>query len=235
MKAYGYCCGHRYVSMPYPMICHGSSNDKYHDILGDGHYFVYTDPSGHRYTFCQKCFDSEKSDHISVGHGSAETSMNISKSDFQQAVNGEVLEAMVNCVGCSRPFHAICVLYHQQIWPEGYFCKQCLIKPVKNEYVAAALPSNKLANRLQERVDDFLRKECDGGAGRVTIRVLAASDRVCEVKPRFKKHFGGQVHDGYPYRTKAIFAFQEIEGMDVVLFCMHVQEYDSKCPGPNSK
>ena len=69
----------------------------------------------------------------------------------------------------------------------------------------------------------------------MTIRVSAASDQLCEVKPRFKKHFGAEVSDGYPYRTKAIFAFQEIEGVDVVLFGMHVQEYDSKCPGPNAK
>ena len=73
-------------------------------------------------------------------------------------------------------------------------------------------------------------------SGRITIRVLAASDRVCEVKPRFKKAFWcTQIPDGYPYRTKAIFAFQEIDGIDVVLFGMHVQEYDSRCPGPNSK
>ncbi|CAF3912076.1 unnamed protein product [Rotaria sp. Silwood1] len=41
-------------------------------------------------------------------------------------------------------------------------------------------------------------------------------------------------NDSYPYRTKAIFAFQEIEGIDVVFFGMYVQEYDEHCPAPNT-
>jgi E1A/CREB-binding protein len=88
---------------------------------------------------------------------------------------------------------------------------------------------------LEKRVNHFLRAECDPDIGRVTIRVLAASDRICEIKPRLKKHFGLQIPDGYPYRTKAIFAFQEIDGVDVVLFGMHVQEYDSRSPAPNTR
>ncbi|CAF4770314.1 unnamed protein product, partial [Rotaria sp. Silwood2] len=35
-------------------------------------------------------------------------------------------------------------------------------------------------------------------------------------------------------RTKAICAFQEIEGLDVVFFGMYVQEYDERCPTPNT-
>jgi E1A/CREB-binding protein len=208
---------------------------------------VYNNPdlsrnnlSGDKYTFCKKCFDSVKSKYISVGHESAQTLVELPKSEFQQAKNDhQEPEMMVNCIACSRRFHNICVLYHEHIWPEGYVCKTCVdqynIKRKHNRYLAHELTTNNLSDALEKRVNTFLQNECDPDTGRVTIRVLAASDRVCEVKPKFKKHFGTQVSDGYPYRTKAIFAFQEIEGVDVVLFGMHVQEYDSQCPEPNAR
>ncbi len=47
--------------------------------------------------------------------------------------------------------------------------------------------------------------------------------------------FGNEVEDAYPYRAKAMFAFEEIDGVDVCFFGMHVQEYGSSCPGPNAR
>ena len=84
------------------------------------------------------------------------------------------------------------------------------IKRKDNRYTAPKLTVTDLALRLEQRVNDFLRTEsCN--TGRVTIRILAASDKICEVKPRLRKYYPNQVADGYPYRTKAIFAFQEID------------------------
>ncbi|CAF1267507.1 unnamed protein product, partial [Adineta ricciae] len=246
MKDYGYCCGRQYVFLPSAMFCYGV-NGMCCTIARDGDYFVYTNPdssrnnlSGDKYTFCKKCFDSVKSEYILVGDDPAQTLAELPKVEFQQAKNDhQEQEAMTDCIVCSRRFHNICVLYHEHIWPEGYVCKTCVnqynIKRKENRYLAHKLTMTDLANALEKRVNDFLRKDCDPDTGRVTIRVLAASDRICEVKPRLKKHFGTQVPDGYPYRTKAIFAFQEIDGVDVVLFGMHVQEYDSRCPAPNAR
>ncbi|CAF4384147.1 unnamed protein product, partial [Rotaria magnacalcarata] len=42
-------------------------------------------------------------------------------------------------------------------------------------------------------------------------------------------------NDGFPYRAKTIFAFQEIDGVEVAFFGMHVQEYDEHCPAPNTR
>ncbi|MGH0168109.1 UNVERIFIED_CONTAM: hypothetical protein FKN15_053606 [Acipenser sinensis] len=39
--------------------------------------------------------------------------------------------------------------------------------------------------------------------------------------------------ESFPYRTKALFAFEEIDGADVCFFGMHVQEYGSDAPSPN--
>jgi len=41
--------------------------------------------------------------------------------------------------------------------------------------------------------------------------------------------------DKFRYRAKAMFAFEQIEGVDVCFFGLHVQEYDDKCPAPNQR
>ena len=239
MKEYGYCCARQHVFLPSAMLCYGVNCT----IPPNDYYFVYNNPdssrnnlSGDKYTFCRKCFAKNKSKYMLVGDDSAQTLVKILKSEFQKAKNDhQEPEAMVDCTVCTRRFHNICVLYHERLWPQGYICPTCNSDRKQNCNLARELPTTSLSDSLEKRVNDFLIKECGSDAGRVTIRVLATSDQVCEVKPNFKSHFGSQVPNGYPYRPKAIFAFQEIDGVDVILFGMLVQEYDSRCPQPNSK
>jgi E1A/CREB-binding protein len=244
METLGYCCGRQYVYFPQVMFCYG--NQLCCQIPRDGTYYYYNNPepsrlnlSGDKYTFCSKCFDSVKGDSIFVGDDPAQTLVELPKTVFLSAKNDiQEPEAMVDCIVCTRRWHQVCALHLDQIWPEGFICDTCIhdynIKRKNNRYTAFKLLETDLAKVLEKRVNDFLRNEaCQ--TGRVTIRILAASDKVCEVKPRLKKYYQNQVTDGYPYRTKAIFAFQEIDGVDVVLFGMHVQEYDGRCQAPNTR
>jgi E1A/CREB-binding protein len=244
VQSLGYCCGRQYVYLPKVMLCYG--NRLCCQIPRDGTYYYYNNSepsrlnlSGDKYTFCSKCFDSVKGDSIFVGDDPVQTFVEIPKHLFLQAKNDiQEFEAMIDCIVCTRRWHQVCALHLDQIWSEGFICNTCIheynIKHKNNRYTASQLTETDLSKVLEKRVNYFLCYEgCQ--TGRVTIRVLSTSDKVCKIKPRLKKYYQNQVPDGYPYRSKAIFAFQEIEGVDVVLFGMYVQEYDDRCQAPNTR
>lgn len=99
------------------------------------------------------------------------------------------------------------------------------------------LPHTNLGSYLEKRVNLFLKKK-DAGAGDISIRVLSSSEKVVEVKPGMKARCCDSASEfaaSFPYIAKAIFAFEELDGTDVCFFGMHVQEYGSNCPAPNSR
>ncbi|CAF1091485.1 unnamed protein product [Rotaria sordida] len=119
-----------------------------------------------------------------------------------------------------------------------FICKTCIhqynIKRKENHYIASKLPVNDLSSQLEKRVNHFLHNQ-DCQTDHATIRILSSNDRICVVKLQLKKYYPYQATNGYPYRTKAIFAFQEINGIDIVFCGMYVQEYDEYCPTPNTR
>ena len=44
---------------------------------------------------------------------------------------------------------------------------------------------------------------------------------------------GHRVPQFLPYRQKCLLLFQQIDGIDVCLFCLYVHEFDQTCPEPN--
>ena len=103
-------------------------------------------------------------------------------------------------------------------------------------YSHAGLPTTRLGTYLENRVNQLLKKK-DSGAGEVTIRVLSSYDKLVEVKTGMRSRFvdNNEMPETFPYRVKAIFAFEEIDGVDICFFGMHVQEYGSDCPAPNAR
>ncbi len=50
-----------------------------------------------------------------------------------------------------------------------------------------------------------------------------------------KERYTGEFPEQLPFRTKAMFVFEEVDGVDVCFFGMHVQEYGSDCQAPNTR
>lgn len=98
----------------------------------------------------------------------------------------------------------------------------------------AELPTTQLGAHLEKRVNHFLQSS-GSGAGEITIRVVSSSSKIIETKLGMREKYAGEFPLEMPYRTKAMFVFEEIDGVDVCFFGMHVQEYSSDCPTPNTR
>ncbi|KAA0194450.1 CREB-binding protein [Fasciolopsis buskii] len=207
MQAMGFCCGQDYEYQPQGLYC---SSANLCTINRDANYYVFLNKP-------------------------------ISKDLFERRKNNvKEKEEYVTCNECGRRWHKVCALHMNEIWPTGFVCPGCLrergLRRKENRFSAKKLPVTRLSTFLEKRVNDFLKKK-EVGTGEVTIRVLASSDKTVEVKPLMRARFAesGELSESFPYRLKAIFAFQEIDGQDVCFFGLYVQEYGSDSPQPNRR
>uniref|UniRef100_I3KUK1 histone acetyltransferase n=1 Tax=Oreochromis niloticus TaxID=8128 RepID=I3KUK1_ORENI len=245
MQSLGYCCGRKLEFSPQTLCCYGK---QLCTIPRDAAYFSYQNSSpkfgllANRYHYCEKCFNEIQGETVSLGDDPTQPQTSINKDQFEKKKNDTLdPELFVECMDCGRKMHQICVLHNETIWPEGFVCDGCLKKSNKtrkeNKYSAKRLPQTKLGVFLEQRVNDFLKRQANPESGEVFIRVVHVSDKVVEVKPGMKSRFvdSGEMSESFPYRTKALFAFEDIDGADVCFFGMHVQEYGSDCPQPNQR
>jgi len=113
---------------------------------------------------------------------------------------------------------------------------------------AMELPHSRLGvfleGYLRRKIEEFQAadrekagiEECNLGppSDKLHVRVLTNFDQDCKVKP-FVKKLMPEYPEVLPYRSKCIFLFQELDGVDVLFFAMFVQEYGSDCPEPNRR
>ena len=146
---------------------------------------------------------------------------------------------------------------------EGSFhCPNCILadlmagtrtptvnRPASQQPVSA-LPETHLSRYLERFLSDELASERAQrarvlakaspeevpGAEGLCIRVVSCVDKRLDVKPGFYDAFQKfRYPEFFSYRSKALLLFQRIEGVDVCLFSMYVQEYGGEQPKPNSR
>jgi E1A/CREB-binding protein len=72
--------------------------------------------------------------------------------------------------------------------------------------------------------------------GPLTIRQVTSTDRKHEVRELMKARYAHKDYpDEFPFRCKCIVVFQNIDGVDVVLFALYVYEHGEDNPAPNKR
>lgn len=109
----------------------------------------------------------------------------------------------------------------------------------KDVLSAEALSETAVSAFIEEKVRQrMISDDCPHAEKTVTVRIISECERFFNVPDVIRKHFhirgnGEREASIIPpskvmYRSKAIALFQKIDGLDVCIFCMYVQEYDGK-------
>lgn len=108
-----------------------------------------------------------------------------------------------------------------------------------NQWRASTLPRSKLSDFLEVMVAERLRSSgYEEAADTVTVRMASNVEQYMElpltITDNLRAPEGTCLSPLIPYRQKCILMFQKVDGVDVCLFCLYVQEFDERCPAPNS-
>mmetsp|Transcript_3745 Transcript_3745/g.10568 ORF Transcript_3745/g.10568 Transcript_3745/m.10568 type:complete len:1130 (-) Transcript_3745:1380-4769(-) len=209
-------------------------------------------------TWCHTCYTETKADKQLL-EGS-----NVRKGDLVKKKNdNEEDEPWVACDNCQRWIHQICGLFNKgrNNHDVHYLCPDCLQlglqkgarKPMEVRpqamLDATELPATRLSHYLENHMAGSIERERrmraaqQGkqpseviGAEGLSVRVVNNVMKKCETKPKYADTFGPSDNypTGFPFRQRVIILFQNLDGVDVCLFVMYVQEYGPECPGPNA-
>ena len=108
----------------------------------------------------------------------------------------------------------------------------------RDRWKASSLPRSRVSDFIEAMVADRLKQFGDGNLmDSLTIRMVSNCMHNFEVPDVITNNLptanGQRVQKYLFFKQKCILLFQKIDGVDVCLFCLYVQEFDNTCPEPN--
>eukprot|EP00539_Tryblionella_compressa_P012316 CAMPEP_0178824394 /NCGR_PEP_ID=MMETSP0746-20121128/5654_1 /TAXON_ID=913974 /ORGANISM="Nitzschia punctata, Strain CCMP561" /LENGTH=1230 /DNA_ID=CAMNT_0020486067 /DNA_START=76 /DNA_END=3768 /DNA_ORIENTATION=+ len=105
-----------------------------------------------------------------------------------------------------------------------------------------SLPECPVSMFIQEKVKNVMKHSANASKT-ITIRVISDCKREFSVPKAVRRYFrmASESNDvvtpppSVQYRQKAIAMFQKIDGLDICVFCMYVQEYNGRADDPSDK
>ncbi|EED87256.1 hypothetical protein THAPSDRAFT_263785, partial [Thalassiosira pseudonana CCMP1335] len=224
-------------------------------IRRNSYFFV---GGNNQYHWCQPCFDDMKDNQkLELAD------MTLTKNQLDKKKNNEVPEeSWVQCDRCERWIHQICALFNTRQNKDQrseFVCPSCTIEdrekknklePSSTTPMAEDLPRTKLSEHLEKHVREKFHEEMarmakersekedityDGG-GEIYIRQVSSMTRTLDVRERMRKRYSFKNYPSeFKYRCKCIIVFQNLDGVDVILFGLYVYEHDETNPMPDQR
>jgi E1A/CREB-binding protein len=237
------CGGEMFQFEPPVYYCNGTCGTR---IRRNSYYHVTPDNKGH---YCMQCY-GKLDETIQVGENV------IRKDNVHNKKNDDnTEESWVQCETCDGWMHQICAVFNSRQNDNDdaeikYTCAVCLAKqrehlgenvppPKKGTlpYLSAKeLPKTELSNFLEKRVRTLEKEYGEAHpelkVPETTLRVVSHKTNPCYTKVEMHKEYCDA--EGYPtqfdYISKCILMFQNLDGVEVLLFGFYIQEYDDECP-----
>ncbi|GMI74047.1 hypothetical protein HRI_001074000 [Hibiscus trionum] len=219
-------------------------------------YYSIPEANGIKHCLCSVCCNASRS------KGITSSGISVSKAKLIKMKNDdEPEEWWVQCDKCKCWQHQICALFNEKMNKRGkYFvCPKCCLKEIENGermpplvgtvFGAKDLPRTMLSDHLEQRLSTCLQKNREEKARAtgmsidevpevegLVVREVLSVQKLVKVNKQLLDILQDQNYPAeFPYKSKVILLFQNIEGADVCLFIMYVQEFGAECGRPNQR